>query len=106
MFFQSLNRQQQGHYDTTHTAICVGQEKGHPLIAHISLQKDKKKQGYVLEKLGAERPFILFRHDNKAIANNIGYVAGNIEKNKENQCSVTRSSKNEPLLSQFPSRIR
>lgn len=65
MMWQSLAFLPNGHYDTTHSAICVGVDDSHgPLIAHIDMRNGFN--GYFREPLSAKlgesnRTFFVFR---------------------------------------------
>lgn len=86
MLCQALVKQKQGHYDTTHTAICTGREDSEPTIAHISGGEHQGRGTYTNEKIGAyqkreqDRAFIIFRPQDPELADELVKIASNPEK--------------------------
>lgn len=98
-----------GHYDTTHTAICLGQGPNGPQIAHVTEKLDIK--GYINEPLSEmmtrdkeDRPFLLFRHKDKKIANKIADLAGHKD-NSEKKLQWRLSSGMLSLPAKLPQKL-
>src|SRR5688572_14838025 len=90
-------RDDHGHYDTTHAAICVGQSKNGPVIAHAT--EKEQHMGYVKELLQEmverdqdDRPFIIFRHRNSKAALEIAHVADNHLAHKDIKWSISAAA--------------
>lgn len=90
MFLQSLSRKKFGHKETTHTATVVGiDEKGQPIIGHVTEKGEEGKPGYELGyvkeplqdllKRDNDRSFIIYRPTNTGVAQAIGNAADNVE---------------------------
>ncbi len=81
MFLQSLVGQSEGHFDTTHAAICVGKdEQGKAMIAHLTghniMGWKKEPLGDMIQRDGGERAFVVYRPNKPQVADAIAASAG------------------------------
>lgn len=86
-----------GHYDTTHAAICVGQSKNGPIIAHAT--EKEQHMGYVKEFLldmikrdQDDRPFIIFRHKSREAGQLIAAIANDHQAHKDIKWSISTAA--------------
>jgi hypothetical protein len=85
MLCQTLLHKKQGHYDTVHVGLCTGNNDLHqPMIAHVTVVPNEPN-AYQHEPLQAmlnreegDRPFIVYRSNNREFANEAGRVAQTI----------------------------
>lgn len=100
MFLQAiLSYQKHGHYDTTHVAMCVGDIKGEPILAHVT--ENSKFFKYIKEPiedmlsreiLFHDRPFLVFRPKDRLIAKAYAEVASH-DKNQSLNWSLAEGFK-------------
>jgi hypothetical protein len=82
MLCQTLLHKKQGHYDTVHVGICTGNNDLHqPMIAHVTIVPNKANAYQheplqtMLDREEGDRPFIVYRANNREFANEVGRVA-------------------------------
>jgi hypothetical protein len=90
MLCQTLLHKKQGHYDTVHAGICTGNnDLLQPMIAHVTIVANKPNAYQheplqtMLDREEGDRPFIVYRSNNREFANEAGRVAQTISPQKK-----------------------
>jgi len=85
-------QQKQGHYDSTHVAICVGYDTENiPIIAHTTAEYKREPITALFKRCSGDRAFLVFRPSHQPWAMKLAEIAGDQPANHQLQWSYAKA---------------